>query len=174
MKSLFLALVSLFLTIGIYSCASKKNTTTNVVKTETANNPSSGDTLFASLQRGYCFGRCPVYTLEIYKSGYAVYEGKANVEMLGKYSTRFTKEQMNSLVKVANEINYASLEDKYDGNITDIPSHTTSIILNGKRKQVMRRYDYPRSILEFENQFDTLIKEAKWTLLEKYIDPNNR
>ncbi|MCO5258724.1 MAG: DUF6438 domain-containing protein [Crocinitomicaceae bacterium] len=175
MKSLFFITVLSFFSMNIISCASKKNAKTVVVENNTQEQPSNpSDSLFASVEHGYCYGRCPVYSLKIYKSGYALYEGKANVEMFGLYSTKFSKEQLNTLTKVANEINYASLEDKYDGAVTDIPSHTTSIVLNGKRKQVMRRYNFPQSIVTFENQFDELIKDAKWNLIEAYKDPNKR
>lgn len=167
MKKIALFSILTMLYFVANSCASKKNATANVTPESQMEN---SDSLFASLERGYCFGKCPVYKLEIYKSGYAVYEGKANTDMLGVFSTHFTKQQLNSLTAVANEINYSSLDDKYDGQITDLPNNTTSIVINGKRKQVLRRYNYPPSILTFENQFDELVKEAKWNKLSDIKD----
>jgi len=35
-----------------------------------------GDSLFVSLSRTPCYGRCPIYKLDIYDSGYSEYEGK--------------------------------------------------------------------------------------------------
>lgn len=158
---LFLLLITAF---GIQiSCASKKNAMdTNISGTLTTEDPS--DSLFASLARGFCFGTCPVYEVKIYKSGFATYEGKANTDMIGTFTARFSKEQLASLTKVAKQINYASFEDVYDNpNITDLPEHTSSIVIEGKRKQVKRRIGHPQSILVFEKQIDELVSEAQWT-----------
>lgn len=144
------------------SCASKKDAAVEITSESQMEN---SDSLFASLERGFCYGTCPVYKIEIYNSGYATFVGKANTEMIGTYSTRFTKQQLNSLTTVANEINYMSLDDKYDSPVTDLPNNKTSIVINGKRKEVLRRHNYPPSILTFEKQFDELIKEAKWVKL---------
>lgn len=164
-----LVFTSLFFTLflGQISCASKKNANASVVTDTTSNTPvkvGKSDTLYASLERGYCFGKCPVYKVEIYKSGYAVYTGKANVDMIGTFTGRFSKDQLNSLEKVAKEVNYMSLDDVYDNpHVTDIPGITSSIVIDGKRKQVMRRYQYPESIVVFEKQIDQIVSEVKWT-----------
>lgn len=147
------------------SCASKKEAANSEVKDQTSQTGKvdASDSLFASLDRGYCFGKCPVYTVKIYNSGYAVYEGKDNVDMVGTYTTRFTKDQLATLTKTAKEINYMSLNDVYDSPVTDLPSHISSIVIDGKRKEVKRRHNYPESILVFEKQIDALVSEAKWT-----------
>lgn len=155
--------------LGQVACSSKKAATNPVDQEQSSDNSKldKSDSLFASLDRGYCFGTCPVYKIEIYQSGYAVYTGKANTEMIGTFTTRFPKEQLNSLTKVAKEINYVGLNDVYDSPITDLPSHTTSIVIDGKRKEVRRRHNYPESILKFEEQIDAIAAKAKWTLIKK-------
>lgn len=154
---------------GQVACSSKKAATNPATQEQSSNNSKSekSDSLFASLDRGFCFGKCPVYKVEIYNSGYAVYMGKANVEMLGIYTTRFSKDQLNSLTKVAKEINYSKLNDVYDSPVTDLPSHTTSIVIDGKRKEVKRRHNYPESILKFEEQIDKIIADTKWTFIKQ-------
>lgn len=155
--------------LGQVACSSKKAATEPSIQEQSSTGSKVGksDSLFASLDRGFCFGPCPVYKVEIYQSGYAVYTGKANTEMTGIYTTRFSKEQLNSLTKVAKEINYTSLNDVYDSPVTDLPSHTTSIVIDGKRKEVKRRHNYPESILKFEEQIDKIIAETKWTFIKK-------
>ena len=34
-----------------------------------------GDSMFAHIKRGYCYGMCPVYEMKIYNSGYVEYSG---------------------------------------------------------------------------------------------------
>lgn len=147
------------------SCSSKKNAVTPEVTEQSSSSDKvkSSDSLFASLERGVCFGKCPVFNLKIYQSGYAVYEGKSNTEMIGIYETRFTKAQLNELTDVAKRINYMSLNDVYDNpGVTDLPSHTSSIVIDGKRKQVTRRHGYPETIVVFEKQMESMVAEATW------------
>lgn len=162
--------------IGLLTaCASKKSTINTEADTNNASSNTTtehqimfqdvqpGDSLFASIEKTYCFGKCPVFSFHIYNSGYAVYTGTANVNLMGRHTTRLTKEQMIYLIDKANEINYFELKDVYDNEgITDLPSTTTSIVINGERKSVKKRYDFPRSIVIFETAFEELIKRLRW------------
>jgi hypothetical protein len=176
MKTFVYTFALLVAVVSMTSCATKKNG----VKTETQEaiqtNQSTStavkvdktDTLFASLDRGYCFGTCPVFTLKIYQSGYAEFEGKANIEMIGVFHATFSQSQMDELVEVAKRINYMSFEDTYDNpRVTDLPSHTSSIVIDNRRKQVTRRINYPESIVVFEKKMEELMKDLKWQQLAK-------
>lgn len=154
-------------TLGSFSCSTTKDASNNQTDENTKSNTAQSDatakdSLFASLERGFCFGKCPVYIFKIYQSGYATYEGKANVDMKGMFTSQVSKTQMKSLLDVAKQIEFTAMKDKYDGNITDIPAHTSTLLVDGKLKTVMRRYNYPQSILVLENQFEKLITSAKW------------
>lgn len=186
-----------FLIVGTFtlqtSCSTKKNATDEKVTTtqtpdETSNSStnngetsetesksttikvSKSDSLFASFEKGYCFGKCPVYKLQIYQSGYSVYEGKANTELTGFYSCKFSKEQMNSLVDIAENIGYMKYDDAYENpQIMDLPSYESSIVIDGRRKVVKRKSNkYPTALRTFERQFDTIISQVKtWTPLNR-------
>ncbi len=121
------------------------------------------DSLFASISKGFCFGTCPVYTMKIYKNGMVTYAGTRNVDLIGDYTTQISYAKMLEFVEQAKMIQYMELNDVYDNvGVTDLPSTTTSIVLNGKTKTVKRRYDYPNSILTYEKLFDELLKSADW------------
>lgn len=125
---------------------------------------AKGDSLFASVKKGYCFGTCPVYVMKIYNSGYVKLEGKANLDQVGVFSAQLTKKQMMAFVDYAVEMNYMGLDDEYDNiYISDLPETTSSIVLNGKRKSVRRRHGYPKSIVVFEKMFASLLETEKWT-----------
>lgn len=124
---------------------------------------AEGDSLFASIEKTYCFGHCPVYTMKIYNKGYVLYEGKANVNLIGKASTVIGTDEMIPFIDMANEIGYFEMKDNYDNEyITDLPSTTTSIVINRKRKTVRRRVDYPNSIKAFEKLFEDMIEAKGW------------
>lgn len=150
-----------------FSCANSKKALENGSDDEYSSfKPTEkGDSLFASIERTFCFGTCPVYVFKINNDGTATYEGIRNVKRMGTYSSKVTPAQMNKLIEVAKSIHYMDFKDKYDNeSVTDLPSTTTSIVINGKRKEVMRRYNYPKEINILEEAFDGLIESLDWKL----------
>ena len=167
----------LVLSILTVACASKKNGTLENTSTsnETMNNNhqtehqaifqdvAPGDSLFAYIRKGYCFGTCPVFEIKIFNSGYVVYEGIQNVSRMGIYTTHLQKEELLKFIEKANEIHYFDMQDVYDNeHITDLPETTTSIVINGERKQVKRRYGFPNALVAFETLFSDLIDSKQW------------
>ena len=70
---------------------------------------------------------------------------------------------MDTFSDMAKQIDYMNLSDEYDNRyVSDLPETNTSIVIDGKRKTVRKRYDYPRSILAFEKLFMKLLDEVKW------------
>jgi len=121
------------------------------------------DSLFASLRRGFCFGRCPVYTVNIYQSGYATYSGEANVEKIGEFVGSFSGDQLEYLKKLAIEIDYFSFDTLYnEPKIADLPAISTSIVLDGLRKKVVRKINFPQNLERFELTIDSLVSSIAW------------
>ena len=117
---------------------------------------------FASIERTPCFGQCPTYNMTIYSDGFVEFHGVRFVDMIGDFTTQISDKKLEEFRKRAREIGYMELNDKYDGMVTDLPSTTTTIVLDGKKKSVYRRYDYPKRILTFEQLFDDLLKSERW------------
>lgn len=162
-----------FSALVLFACGTTKNGTNG--NSSNGKNPGTehvaffedlaqGDSLFASIRKGYCYGRCPVFEMKIYNSGFITYEGTANVELLGKHTGWATKDQMLVFFDKANDAGYFEMEDEYDNpGVSDLPETTTSLVMAGKRKTVRRRYGYPQSVVVFEQTFENLIKEITWT-----------
>ena len=127
---------------------------------------TSARVFFASIVRSPCYGNCPTYNMTIYENGFVELNGIRGVELIGKYTTKLAVNEVQNFRVRANRVGFMDMEDKYDGMVTDLPSATTTIVLNGVKKSVYRRYDFPRSILQFEEMFDTLLKSQKWTAVE--------
>ncbi len=165
MKTFFITLFSALILIG---CSVKKSAVADAVE-EPEDKPAlfqditDGDSLFAGIERGACFGRCPIYKMKIYNSGYVHFEGIKFCEPLGVNTTQLTKEQMKLLLDKANEIKYKEMEDKYDmPGVTDLPTIITSLVIDGERKTVARRYGYPQELLDLEKVFTQLIETSTW------------
>src|SRR5262245_38911323 len=63
--------------------------------------PGPGDSLFFHMERTPCFGRCPVYKLDVYRSGYATFDGSQNTPLIGQYRTWVSRDRMERLVREA-------------------------------------------------------------------------
>jgi len=173
--------ILIFLTASLLalSCNTKKNTTTENNSDKPSEeevsyvfkNVSPNDSLFASIYRGACFGRCPVYELKIYNNGLVVLKGKNFVDKIGEYVMELSPNEMMTFVSKAKEIKYFELDDSYDNkNVTDLPGTSTTIVIDGKRKKVYSRIGAPKELKEFEALFDALIKSNKWVKRESEAD----
>ena len=129
------------------------------------------DSLFTSIEKGPCFGNCPTYTMNIYSNGTVVLKAVRAIDKKGLFQSQVTPEQLNRFILKAKEIGFAEMNDTYDNkSVTDLPMVKTSIVLDGKRKQVKRRYEYPKEIRELEKLFDNLLEELTW---DKIQDSSN-
>ncbi|MEQ8624658.1 MAG: DUF6438 domain-containing protein [Vicingaceae bacterium] len=172
----FLLLISL----AMYSCKNSKHQTSKVnqqeTKDEIVTTPISGDevadqnkiifsdSVLAQIQRTPCFGRCGIYTLTVYKSGYVRYKGEKWVEKEGIYEARVTPEILDKLIDFAKEINYFELENEYDNKqVTDLPATITSVRNDEGIKTIVNRYNGPNELSEFEKYFDSLFESVNWT-----------
>lgn len=145
-----------------FSCDASKKATENE-QIETTDNGKPQRQEFATIQKSYCYGKCPVYKMTIYEDGRTILEGKANLDMIGVWELKLDMSELDAFTKMARNIGYMELEDKYDSEITDIPSTTTSIVIDGVRKEVYRRANYPEKILKFEALFTDLLEREGWT-----------
>lgn len=119
-----------------------------------------GDILI-TIERGACFGTCPIYSAQIYADGTVVYVGKDNVKTTGERRFKISQDRIQALIKEFERIDYWSLKDKYETDengmsVTDMPTTTTSICLNGKKKRVVNYYHAPRKLDELEDRIDSL------------------
>ena len=171
-------LFAIILASALISCKSSKNaadassdkieaTDTSATGTPDAEEAQIERSVFTTIHRGACYGSCPTYKMTIYTDKSVEYEGIRAVDLIGKYTSTISQKEYDQFIETAEFIDYMNLDDVYDGPITDIPGTRTSIVLDGVRKEVYRRYQYPKRILKFEELFDNVMKSAKW---EKVVE----
>lgn len=181
---------ALVTSIALMSCKATKNTTdVKETVTETPTNAgglAQGDanggtqdpnerTFFASIERTACFGLCPTYTMTIYADGFVEYNGIRAVDKIGAYTRTISQERMDSIVTCAKEIGFMEMEDSYDDEmVMDLPSATTTVVIEGEKKSVMRRYDFPKRILTLEKLFDNIMNSGSWLSEEGEVYPPER
>ncbi len=129
-----------------------------------------GAQVLITIKRDVCFGACPSYSARIEADGTVRFEGQSNVKIIGKRQHKIDTARLRELVKAFERAKYFSMKDRYEtdeeGNsVTDQPTTTTSICLEGKQKQVVNYYLAPKQLEELENTIERL------SGLYEYIGP---
>lgn len=118
-----------------------------------------------TLERGGCYGTCPVYTVAVSPDG-IVFEGKYYVAAHGKRTADVNADDVRSLAKKFVDADFYFMDDDYSAAVTDMPAYVLSITIDGHTKKVM---DYvgswvgmPAVITELENAVDSLANTSRW------------
>jgi hypothetical protein len=140
---------------------------TEQVGVTTLGGPTAADSLVFMLQRTHCFGRCPVYKIEVFRSGHATYDGVLNVERLGQHRGRVSLDVLNELVQRADSIGFSQMPDAYDADVTDLPSSIVRVVANGYDKQVKARVGTPQRLRLFVEHAESLLLPLDWQPVEQ-------
>ena len=104
-------------------------------------------------QKGPCFGTCPVYDIKIDDKGNMIYEGKRHVRVLGKKYKHLGEDVVNDIYEGARSINFWDMAEKYDDDITDLPSTLLTLIDNNLstngEKTVIARANIPHHLVAY-------------------------
>ena len=128
-----------------------------------------------SMERGPCFGTCPIYTLIIHANGTVNYEGEAFVQIEGTRNAKISPDQIDELVTAIENADFFSLEDQYRFLASDLPSITLSITLDGRSKSIWhygsldcggKRDDAPEELCELESKIDEVVNSSQWVKQE--------
>src|ERR1700733_9628445 len=119
-----------------------------------------------TLSRDACYGTCPMYTVELHGDGTVVYRGKRFVAVKGERRGKVAEVAVQDLVAEFRKADFFSLSDQYIAGVTDFPSYTISIEIDGKKKTVL---DYvggqvgmPRTVTDLENDIDRIAGSDRW------------
>ncbi len=178
----------LLLTATLFSCAKKKAEKTTVTevkkeaptviketKPEVVTQPKSvpvlkipdgiDANLVAKIQRTPCYGKCPVFTIELYKDGLVKYNGMAYVERKGNFTAKVNTEFIKNIQDKALSIKYLSFENKYPiapVTIADLPTTTTYMRIGDEGKLITDNFDAPKNLIEFENWLAHAFDKLEW------------
>lgn len=115
------------------------------------------ESVFIAMERTPCLGKCPSYKLTIFNTGNVTYEGYTFAEKKGNYQTKLTPAQLRELKQQIEKINLFEMQDKYDSQITDIPSCILLVNYKGKTKKIIDRHGGPNELKEFEKLIDFFV-----------------
>ncbi len=115
------------------------------------------ETIFLTMERTPCFGKCPSYKITIFNTGNVAYEGFTFAEKEGKHTKKLTQKQLLEIQNQIDAIHLFELKDKYDSKITDIPSTYLYVVHKGKKKKILDRVGGPDELKKFEKLIDFLV-----------------
>jgi len=128
-------------------------------KTEVYNVP---DKPIITFQKTACFGKCPVYKLEIYESGAIKLFGEKNLDKVGNYSKTLTKSEINDLKKTFLDSKFFEFNDEYTAKKTDLPTTYISFENEGKYKKIRDYSDAPEDLKKLEKLIENIVSSEGW------------
>lgn len=119
-----------------------------------------------SMTKGMCYGSCPEFTIEVYKSKYLVFRGIRNTSKLGVYKKELTKSEYKEICKAFKKSNFDSFDEKYDERIMDIS--TVSITHHKLKKTVSFKLETHERLHYLETLLSKYAhSDGAWIQLEK-------
>jgi len=115
-----------------------------------------------TLERGVCYGWCPIYTVSLYGDGRVEYEGYEFVGVTGVQTSTVSPEAVKNLVFEFYKADYFSMKDHYPADVTDQPAVTTSLFVKGQYKQVRNGCSGPLELRYLENRIDEVAGTSVW------------
>lgn len=126
-------------------------------------NPDANSGMVLVLERGACYGTCPVYTFVVFGNGHAYLYNEAYTEKNGLYSGYLDPRSVKRMASKFLVNNYFGLNSVYAAPVTDMASVTTTFQYEGMMKSV---YNYggfgPRKLDLLENELDSLKDSIDW------------
>jgi uncharacterized protein DUF6438/ankyrin repeat protein len=119
-----------------------------------------------TLERGMCFGTCPVYRVEIRGDGTVSYDGDAFVAVAGPHKARIAEQDVRDLFAAFRKAEFFWLLDGYSAPVTDFPSNHIAIAFDPHEKSVSdyvgRAVGMPKDVSDLEEMIDRLAVTRKW------------
>lgn len=118
------------------------------------------------MDKGACFGSCPVYSLEIDHQGNAIYDGKRFTEKSGMYKYKLTKDQFKQVTDQLELMNFFALQDNFKSDVADLPTVTIAHTHRGLKKSISGKDTRPKRVLDLQKILEDIAKSEGWVSLE--------
>lgn len=120
-----------------------------------------------SLERGPCYGTCPVYRVTLYGDGTVRYDGTNHVRVMGSQAAVIAPERVKALIDEIERSGFYNLRDDYtEVSVTDAPSAVLYTAVNGRKKQVrhyLGDFNAPGVLETIESRIDETAGVQRWT-----------
>lgn len=118
-----------------------------------------------ALARSGCFGTCPAYSVTVSTRG-IVFVGGSFVVAAGRHTDTVDPDAVRELARKFVAADFYSMADSYVAGVTDCPTYTIRISIDGHEKKVV---DYvgtwvgmPEAIADLEEEVDAFARTERW------------
>ncbi|MFN8397984.1 MAG: DUF6438 domain-containing protein [Bacteroidia bacterium] len=115
------------------------------------------------LQHIGCRGNCPAYNLKTDAKGNATYNGRRAVEMMGNYTKTLDAKTVEAMAQAITDAHFWDFEAEYGGEVADLPSVRTVVVMDGKTKTVNDIRNAPQALKDLEAKLEGLFGKEGWT-----------
>jgi hypothetical protein len=137
-----------------------------------AGRTSADSAVRITLERGPCFGACPVYVVTLEGSGAVLFEGRRFVADTGISTGSVPPARVDSLVAELTAGGYFAFADRYQAGepgceryATDLPSVITEVRAGGRRKRIEHDHgcmEAPEALTALEGRIDSVAGVSRW------------
>jgi hypothetical protein len=132
------------------------------------------------LERGFCHGECPVYSVEVLGDGTVFYIGERHVHVEGQKSGFISREQVLELLDAFYEVGFSGLNGGYlskhkaemdgDGQVSVLlfvtkgtPRTVVTLRIGDYSKQVSYQSKYaPKELIDLAAFMDEVVDSRQW------------
>lgn len=137
-----------------------------------SNQIAIADDFKLKMDKGACFGSCPVYSLEIDHQGNALYDGKRFTEKSGMHKYKLSGDQFKQVTDQLTLMNFFALQDNFKSNVADLPTVTIAHTHKGLTKSISGKDTRPKRVLELQKILEDIAQSDGWVSVEP-IAPKN-
>jgi hypothetical protein len=118
-----------------------------------------------TMERNPCFGRCPVYRLDLTDSGKVVYDGRGFVKENGRREATVPPADVQALAKEIEAAGFFGFRDNYPPEATDHAIVVTTVTIDHKTKRVEHNLGSraaPAALEELYRRIDEVARSKQW------------
>jgi hypothetical protein len=123
-----------------------------------------------TLERGPCFGTCPIYRITLRSDGTATYIGWNHVARIGVYSGTIAAEEFTRLAVEFEDLGFWQLQESYLLPVNDLPVVRTAAIRADSTRRAIRDHgavgvpgvEGPAGLLRIQAAIDSVAAEIAW------------
>jgi len=121
------------------------------------NKAPANNIVSVSLRHTACYGRCPVYTIEVNKDGIATYTATLFNQDTGVFIKNLGIKKVMEIINRFNIYRIDTCKDKYESRHTDLPGTILAIKYHDSTKTIMDANAGPPILAELRTMMDGLI-----------------
>ncbi len=125
-----------------------------------------GPFMLVGMTKEGCYGKCPNYSLRLYSNGIAYYEGRANVQRIGRYHANVDLMVIEKILTFAKKNNLTALGSMYPTNgkpVPGIPATLLNISINHDASKEIKNYHHaPKALMQYQKMVEELVETADW------------